>query len=58
MLQMWHFFLNLLVKKFFFFFLNVAIEMATLNLIPRVHVTSFVIALPNLVKYSTFSGCF
>jgi hypothetical protein len=45
---------NLLLQRFFFSF-NPAFAMATLDLISRVHLASFVIMLPKYLKYSTFS---
>ena len=48
---------NLLVKSFFFFFYG-AFAVTILDLIPFVHLASFVIVLPKYMKYSTFSTCF
>ena len=48
---------NLLVKKVFFL-LNAVFDLAVLDLISRVHLSSFVIVLPTQLKYSTFSSYF
>ena len=48
---------NLLVEKeLSFFFLMVVFVMAILDLVPFVHLASYVIMLPKYLKYSTFSG--
>jgi hypothetical protein len=48
---------HLLVKRFSLL-LNAAVAMATPDLILRVNLASFVIRIPQSLKYSTFSICF
>jgi hypothetical protein len=48
---------NLLIKRVFLT-LNYACTMPVLNLIPRIHLASFVNTLPKYFKYSTLSSCF